>query len=74
MDYSLPGFSFLLQARIVEWANMPSSRGSSQPRDQTCRFFTAEPAGKPQALVQVTPTLKQRLLTLNKLVMLLCNM
>ena len=25
----------ILQARIVEWVDMPSSRGSSQPRDQT---------------------------------------
>ena len=36
----------LLQARILEWVAMPSSRGSSQPRDRTqvsCiagRFFT----------------------------------
>ena len=35
-----------LQARILKWAAMPSSRGSSQPRDQTqvsciaTRFFT----------------------------------
>ena len=25
----------ILQARILEWAAMPSSRGSSQPRDRT---------------------------------------
>ena len=25
----------ILQARILEWAAMPSSRASSQPRDQT---------------------------------------
>ena len=25
----------VLQARIAEWVAMPSSRGSSQPRDQT---------------------------------------
>ena len=25
----------ILQARVLEWAAMPSSRGSSQPRDQT---------------------------------------
>ena len=36
----------ILQARILEWVVMPSSRGSSQPRDQTQvsstegRFFT----------------------------------
>ena len=26
----------ILQARILEWGAMPSSRGSSQPRDQNC--------------------------------------
>ena len=26
----------LSMARILEWVSMPSSRGSSQPRDQTC--------------------------------------
>ena len=49
MDCSPPGSSVLgiLQARILEWGAMPSSRGSSQPRDQTsissvsciCRWF-----------------------------------
>ena len=36
MDGSLPGSSVhaLLQV-ILEWVPMPSSRGSSQPRDQT---------------------------------------
>ena len=59
MDYSPPGSSVhgILQARIVEWVAMPSSRGPSPPRDPThvscgsCnagRFFTAEPPGKPQ--------------------------
>ena len=33
MDCSLPGSS---QARILAWVIMPSSRGSSQPRDRTC--------------------------------------
>ena len=35
MDQSLPGSSVhgILQARILEWIAMPSSRGSSQPRD-----------------------------------------
>ena len=58
MDYRPPSFSVhgILQARILEWVAMPSSRRSSQPRDQTCiscifciagRFFTAEPLGKP---------------------------
>ena len=50
-DYSPPGSSVysILQAKILEWAAMPSCRGSSPPRDQTCvscvsciagRFFT----------------------------------
>ena len=30
-----PLFMGILQARIQEWVAMPSSRGSSQPRDQT---------------------------------------
>ena len=40
------------QARILEWIAMPSSRGSSWPRERTCvfctasRFFTTEPPGK----------------------------
>ena len=35
MDFSPPGFTVygILQARILEWVAMPSSRGSSQPRD-----------------------------------------
>ena len=38
MDHSPPDFSVhgILQARILEWVAMSSSRGSSQPRDQTC--------------------------------------
>ena len=34
MDYSLPGFSVhrILQAGILEWEAIPSSRGSSRPR------------------------------------------
>ena len=37
LDFSQPGSSFhgILQARILEWIGMPSSRGSSQPMDQT---------------------------------------
>ena len=37
MDCSLPGSSVhgILQARILEWVAMPSSRGSSLPRVQT---------------------------------------
>ena len=52
--FSLPG-SFvhgILQARILEWDAMPSSRGSSQPRDRTRvsriagRFSATKPPGK----------------------------
>jgi len=57
MDCSPPGSSVhgILQARILEWVAMPSSTGSSRPRDRTrvscvsCtagRFFTAEALGK----------------------------
>ena len=37
MDCSPPDFSVhgVLQARTLEWVVMPSSRGSSQPKDQT---------------------------------------
>ena len=37
MDCSPPGSSVhgILKARILEWVAMPSSRGSSQPRDPT---------------------------------------
>ena len=37
IDYSPLGSSIhgILQARILEWVAMPSSRGSPQPRDQT---------------------------------------
>ena len=37
MDSSLPDSSVhgILQARILEWVAMPSSRGSSKPRDET---------------------------------------
>ena len=38
MDSSLPGSAVhgIFQARILEWAAISFSRGSSQPRDQTC--------------------------------------
>ena len=40
-DYSLPGSSVpgIPQERILEWVAMPSSRGSSWPRDWTCASF-----------------------------------
>ena len=56
-DCSPPGSSVhgLLQARILGWVAISSSRESSRPRDWTCiscgsyiagGFFTAEPPGK----------------------------
>ena len=57
MDCDLPGSSVYgsLQAKILEWVAMPSSRWSSWPRVQThvpCiagKFFTTEPLGKSQS-------------------------
>ena len=59
MDCSPPNSSVcrILQARILEWVAMLSSRDASWPRDRTCLscdpwiaggFFTSEPPGKPQ--------------------------
>ena len=43
MDCSLPGSSVhgISQARILEWVAMSSSRGSSQPRNQTCVSYVS---------------------------------
>ena len=58
--YQTPLSMGILQARILEWVAMPSSRGSSQLRDQTqvsyfsCiagRFFTAESLGNPYYII-----------------------
>ena len=57
VDCSPPGSSVhgILQARMLEWVAISSSRGSSQCRNWACiscipwiadRFFTAEPPGK----------------------------
>ena len=42
MGYSLPGSSVhgFLQAKILQWVAMPSSRGSSGPKDQTSISYT----------------------------------
>ena len=45
----------ILQARILEWVAISSSRGSSQPKDRTRvssagPFFTTEPPGNPGAV------------------------
>ena len=51
MNYRVHG---LLQARILEWVAVPSSRESSQPRDRTqgsslqAESLPAEPQGKPK--------------------------
>ena len=63
MDCSLPGSSVLgiLQARILEWAAIPFSRGSSQARDRTkvsCiagGFFTSWATREAQALGNPSP-------------------
>ena len=62
VDYSLPDSSVhgILQARILEWVVIPSSVGSSPPRDRTrvsCMtgwFFTAEPLGNPLSVLGIT--------------------
>ena len=55
---------FSRQEYLLEWSAISSSRGSSQPGDRThiscgsCtagRFFTTEPWGKPQNVVQPHP-------------------
>ena len=47
MDCSLPGSSIheILQAKVLEWVTMPSSRGSFQPKDQTCSLVSPALAG-----------------------------
>ena len=44
LDCSPPGSSVhgILQARILEWVTMPSSRGSLQPRNQTHVSYVSE--------------------------------
>ena len=48
MDCSPPGSSVcgILQARILEWVAMPSSRGSSRPRYWTCISWVSRIAGR----------------------------
>ena len=56
MQYTVDG---TVQARILEWAAVPFSRGSSQPSDQTqvsalqADFLPAEPPGKPCTLFKL---------------------
>ena len=48
IDYSPPGSSIhgILQARILEWAVIPPSKGSSWPRDQTRSLLSPALAGR----------------------------
>ena len=52
MDYTPPGFSVhgILQARILYWVAMPSSRESSQPSSPAMQvdFLPSEWPGKPK--------------------------
>ena len=69
MDCSPPGSSVLwiFQTRMLKWVAISSSRGSSQPRAQTCisckspalqaDSFTAEPQSK--KVVTVSPLLSE---------------
>ena len=41
-SHQAPQSMSILQARILEWVAMPSSRGSSQPKDQTQIFCIAD--------------------------------
>ena len=43
MDCNPPGSSMqgILQARTLEWVAMPSSTGSSRPRDRTCISYVS---------------------------------
>ena len=54
--HGLSSLHGILQARTLEWVAISFSRGSSQPRNQTCissivgRFFTTVPRGKSDLL------------------------
>ena len=65
MDCNLPGFSVhgILQARILKWVAMPSSRDLPNPGIKPIspespalagRFFTAEPPRKPIAFLTMS--------------------
>ena len=53
----------ILQARILEWVAMPSSRGSSKPKDRTrsptlqADSLQSEPPGKPLAPMHIVKSL-----------------
>ena len=49
-DSSVHGIS---QAGILEWVAISFPRGSSQPRNQTCGFFTTKPSGNLYSMVTI---------------------
>ena len=68
MDYSPPSSTVhsIFQTRILKWAAIPFSRGSSWLRYWTCvswgsctvgGFFPVEPPGKPENLVKISEKL-----------------
>ena len=54
VDCGLPGACAhgVLQARILEWLSVPSSRGSSRPRDWDPYFLSPALAGKQSDVIQ----------------------
>ena len=82
-DCSPPGSSLhgILQARTLEWVAMPSSRGSSWLRNQTCvsrlsctapGFFTPEPQGKPWWTAIALSSFSELLILKNFLSFVMC--
>ena len=63
--HQAPLFMGILQTKLLEWIAMPSSKGSSKPRDQTqvsCiagGFFTIWASRKPKNTGVVSPSLPQ---------------
>ena len=58
LDCSPPGGSVrgIIQARILEWVAMPSSRGSSRPRDQTSISYVSALTVQFGSVAQSCPT------------------
>ena len=71
----------ILLARILEWIAMPSSRGSSQPRDQTQVFHIAggffflpsEPPGKPINIEGMLDDISELMLNVVPAKMFVCS-
>ena len=60
MDHCLPGPSVhgILQARILEWVAMPSSRGSSPPKDRTQVSCISRQVGKRPCCGLIVPVVQ----------------